>query len=607
MVINNKKYIISVSLITIILFTAAFAIINFEQKHIEITNNLIKTINTKSSYEIKTSSKPKLSIFPWVGVEIPNVTLQNKHTDTHLKITNIAIKIDPIQLLINKTRISAIGLTGLTVNSEVFKELTENFRKIKFENFYPTNTINLEIRNAEIGYVDAKDKEYGLTNLNARVIGYRVGSPFTINAEGQLSQNDITSKIQLKSLVTVSPENIKLRNSHLKATTTTPSGHLRLIMDSNTTYEYATNTLHTADIIGFLNNSEFMGTISTNFDKKTTEGSINVLTFSLKNFIHAIDKRIQLNDRIEPYNTKAQINIKNDIIKINTKIDESKIQSTLFIGKEQNKLVSSANKISIKRDDLKLFYFLLELDANRDFIAETEIKELTYENLIAKKCTLTSTKNNTNSTTEINVKDFYNGTLNAKFEHDLKNNRLTTKVKSAQITPILQDTGITNEPISGTLDITSEISGNGASLEHFYSSMHGPVIAKLKNGHLSRDINPTTLLMNNLTSNDIKISRPAIFNKIKSECYYNNEVLNCSLLKIKTPTSTMTGMTKFNFNNHNLQAYLNLNELEKTKVTPLTIKYSGNINNIKTAIDFEMPHSSTSSILGSYSEKTPIK
>ena len=78
MVINNKKYIISVSLITIILFTAAFAIINFEQKNIEISNNLIKTINTKSSYEIKTSSKPKLSIFPWVGVEIPNVTLQLK-------------------------------------------------------------------------------------------------------------------------------------------------------------------------------------------------------------------------------------------------------------------------------------------------------------------------------------------------------------------------------------------------------------------------------------------------------------------------------------------------------------------------------------------------
>ena len=130
MVINNKKYIISVSLITIILFTAAFAIINFEQKNIEISNNLIKTINTKSSYEIKTSSKPKLSIFPWVGVEIPNVTLQNKHNDTHLNITNIAIKIDPIQLLINKIRISAIGLTGLTVNSEVFKELTENFRKI---------------------------------------------------------------------------------------------------------------------------------------------------------------------------------------------------------------------------------------------------------------------------------------------------------------------------------------------------------------------------------------------------------------------------------------------------------------------------------------------
>ncbi|MBT4885376.1 MAG: hypothetical protein HON55_04400 [Legionellales bacterium] len=600
MVISNKKRIFSVSLIIIIIFTIASAIIDFEQKNIAVSKYIIKTINSKSPYKIKIASEPKLSIFPWIGLEIPNVTFQNELNGNHLDATKIAIKLDPIQLLFRKTKVSAIGITGMKVNKDVFNDILNNFKQINFERLSLQDKINLEIKNSEIEFQESEGNIYNLTKINARLIGYRIGLPFTVSAEGLLNQNNISSKIQLKSLLTISPDNIKLRNSHMNITTLTPKGQIRLIMDSNTAYEIAENKIHINDMIGFLNNSEFIGKMTADIDTKEIYGDIHVLTFSLKNFIHGIDKSIKLNDRMGPYNTNAQIQIKNEMVYISAKIDESKIKSTLTLSGKNKGLVSNINKLNLKKDDLKLLDTLTGLNIWPSFTSATKIERLAYDNLKANKCTITTNKNDKSYTVELNTNDFYNGILNAKLKHVINNYQLTANIKNTQVNPILRDMGITPEPMSGSLDITSSIKGTGISLEELYATMHGPVIIQLKNGHLSNNANPTTLLINNLANENLNISRPTIFKEITSNCYYSKSILDCSLLRIKTPISILTGKTKFNFNNNDLQANLDFNEFQKTKATPITVKYSGNIHHIKAAIDLKSPNSSTSSILQTY-------
>ena len=68
----------------------------------------------------------------------------------------------------------------------------------------------------------------------------------------------------------------------------TPHGQLRLVADSNIDYTFKSQYLRLQDLIGFLNNAEFIGKL--NIDLAKNKQVVAYLMFSLKNFAHAMDK-----------------------------------------------------------------------------------------------------------------------------------------------------------------------------------------------------------------------------------------------------------------------------------------------------------------------------
>lgn len=593
---NRKSPLIVVVCIAVCLFAGASMLIQFEQQSEALTAELIDTINQQSPYQLHTETTPTISIFPWLGIQTQGVTLSHPSSIKPVTAKQVSVKFSPLAWITGSVQISAIRLSGLTVDADTIPPLLQAIKKITFPHINNSSSIDIEIQQATITppanqpWLQAPIKE-----VHARLIGFNLSKPYTINASGEVSFLGQTNTIQIKTLAYVNQESASLRNTHLKVVHPTPHGHLRLIADSNIDYIFQSQHLRLQDLIGFLNNAEFIGKLDMNLANKKTDGNINFLMFSLKNFAHAIDKSIKISDKSGAYNVKAEMRFHPDSAHIMAEIDKQPLDVTIQMDNPQQPVTVHMKSIKLTHEDIDLFSAIHNSSVIPPFDSYIKVDELLWNSLKLNQGTISIAQQP--QVTEITTKfdNFYRGTLSNIIHIYQDHAAMKTLTKHAQVSPLLADLGITPEPASGSMDLVSESNSDGKTYSELLKHAHSRMLVKLRNGHLSSSVNPTTIIMQYLSASNIQTTRPTLYQEIDIHCAMTTDDLICNPIRISTRNSKMQGYMDLARSTFSLQGRMWLDTIKDTTTIPLSVNYRGTLQNILTEIDVNNPQQSLAS------------
>jgi hypothetical protein len=588
-----KSPLIVVIFLVICLFTGAAMLIQFEQQSEVLTAEIIDTINQQSAYQLRTKSTPTISIFPWLGIQTEGVTLSHPSLTTPISAKQVSVKFNPFAWITGAARISAIRLSGLNVQADSIPPLLQAAENITFPHIHNSDTIDLEIQQATIEPpADQPWIQSPITQLHARLIGFNPHKPYTVNASGEVSLLGQSNIVQIKTLAQVDNESASLHNTHLKVLRNTPHGHLRLIADSNIDYTYASKQLHLHDLIGFINNAEFIGKLDLDLAKEQTEGNLHFLMFSLKNFAHAMDKSIKISDKSGAYNTKAEMHFHPGIVEITADIDKQPLEATIDMQRPQQPAALHVKTFKLTTEDVDLFSAIHSSKIIPPFGSYITVDELLWNTLKLKQGTISITQHP--HATEITTKfdDFYRGTLTNVLHLYPDHATMQTLIKHGQVSPLLADLGVSPEPASGTIDLVSDSNSDGRTYSELLNHAHSRMLVKLHNGHLSSSVNPTTIIMQYLSASNIQTTRPTLYQDINAHCTMTSDDLQCNPIHIHTRNSKMQGYMDLARSTLSLQARMWLNTIKDTTTIPLSVNYRGTLQNIMTEIDVNNPQQS---------------
>lgn len=179
-----KKYIklviksaIAIVLVLVLLATALFIYVDPN----DYKNEIAALVKSKTGYSMKIKGNIALSVFPWIGVEVNDVDLENPSGfkgKTLAHVARIDIKAKLFPLLSSRLEMSKITVRGLQLNLQVDKKGKANWdgarkqevestnndkksRKVKF------NIQGIAISEASISYLDMKTgEEHHVSDLN---------------------------------------------------------------------------------------------------------------------------------------------------------------------------------------------------------------------------------------------------------------------------------------------------------------------------------------------------------------------------------------------------------------------------------------------------------
>ena len=592
--LRSIKYpLIAVAVAVISLFAGAAMLIQFEQESSALTTEIITTINQQSPYKLQVQSAPTISIFPWLGIETHDVSLTNQHTSTPITAQQVSIKFNPFSWLTGQARISAIRLTGLNMDADAIPTLLHDLQAVQFPHIHPTDTVDIEIQQATL-HPPANHPylQHPIEKLHARIIGFSLYKPYTINASGDIDLLGQVNSFQVKTLADINDQSATLRNTHLKVLRPTAHGRLRLVADSNIEYAFRSKQLHLNDLIGFLNNAEFIGKLDIDGEKQQTQGNLHFLMFSLKNFAHALDKSVKISDKSGSYNTKAEMDFQPQSITIKADIDKQPVDIVVDRTQTDKPVAIHMHSMKLTYEDIDLFNALNSSHLLAPFNSQIEVDNLLWNNLKLSKgqISITQRPHVTDMTTQFN--NFYRGTLTNTIHLYNDHASMQTHIKHGQVTPLLTDLGVTPEPASGTIELTSESNSEGMSYSELLNNAHSRMLIKLHNGHLSSNVNPTTIIMQYLSASNIQTTRPTLFQDIEAHCTMTPDEVSCNPIHISTRNSKMQGYLDLLRPTYSLQARMWLNAIKESTTIPLSVNYRGTLQNIRTEIDVKNSTSS---------------
>jgi len=179
-----KKYLklviksaIAIVLVLVLLATALFIYVDPN----DYKNEIAALVKSKTGYSMKIKGNIALSVFPWIGVEVNDVELENPpgfKGKTLAHVARIDIKAKLFPLLSSRLEMSKITARGLQLNLQIDKKGKANWdgarkqavestdsdkksRKVKF------NIQGIAVSEASISYLDMKTgDEYHVSDLN---------------------------------------------------------------------------------------------------------------------------------------------------------------------------------------------------------------------------------------------------------------------------------------------------------------------------------------------------------------------------------------------------------------------------------------------------------
>lgn len=587
MMLRNVKYfIIVVACVAALLFASAAMLIQLVQKSEALTTELLEAVNQQSPYQLHVDSHPSISIFPWLGVQVQGVTLTSPSSKTPIAAQQVSIKFSPLAWMTGTARISAVRLSGLTVDADRVPPLLRMLEHITLPHITHGESIDIEIQQATVNPpVNHPWIQGPIENLHARIIGFNLQKPYTVNASGKVPILGSVNTVQVKTLAHIDQKSAAFRNTHLKMVRPTPHGQLRLVVDSNIDYTFKSQYLRLQDLIGFLNNAEFIGKLNIDLAKKQTSGSLHFLMFSLKNFAHAMDKSIKISDKSGAYNTKAKIHFDQSTTHITADIDKQPLHVTAYMNNAQKSVSAHAKSIKLTHEDIDLFSAMHSSGLLPSFNSHIEVDELFWNKLKLQNGMISIVQQHHNTDVTAKFKSFYQGTLTSALHVYNDHAAMQTVVKNSQLSPMLIDLGIAPEPTSGSINLVSESNSDGRTYSELVNHAHSRILVKLHNGYLSSRVDPATIIMQYLSTSNIQTTRPTPYQDIEAHCTMTATNLHCNPIQINTRNSKMKGHMDLTRPTFSVQATMWLDTIKSTTTIPLSVNYRGTLQNIFTEID----------------------
>ena len=523
-------------------------------------------VKEKTGRDLAINGDLSLSLFPWIGISLNDVSLSNAvgfKTEPFAKIQEADVKVKLLPLLSQHVEVSTVVLKGMSLNLEKNQAGKTNWDDMLQSSTEPDATQGkpteqsstlamgaiaiegLQIVDANITWDDAsQDKHYALAGLDLTTDALSLGSPMGIELALTVNSRKPKAKLGLKL------------NGDLVINSTFDKFDFQgmtLVLDAagNAVPEGAMTIEMTSHLIADLSaeGSLTLNPLTIKFDDSTLSGNAAVNHFAKPSiqFDLAVDA-INL-DRYRPKPADT----------------ESSAQTTPVAP-------PSAALALIPVQTLR------DLNIEGIFKAQSLIlKGLTGEEVSVKLVT----KNGVLKS-EQGVKKFYNGSYVGETVVDARQNTpkiiVTEQVTNINIEPLLIDL-LGESPITGVANITAALTTRGNTVPAFKSALNGTAEFSFNDGAVTGVDIDTLMKQAQAILNGDNIANAFVngigktpFSKASGTAQINDGIINNQDLIVTTPLVNVVGVGTTNLVNEQINYQLTLQRSKSSTAEALDSK-----------------------------------
>jgi len=563
------------------------------------------TVKEKTGRDLKINGDLSLSVFPWIGVAINDVSLSNAKgfkADYFAKIENAKVQVKLLPLISKKVEVSTIVLNGMQLNLAKNKQGITNWDDLSQAKQSEQNTTpdksesssstglaalaigGVQINNANIHWDDASSGEtQTISNFNLTTDALSLGSPMGVELGFTLKSNKpvMETKLELKGDLVINNKLNKFEFQNMALLVDSsgdpiPNGKISVNINSN--------------IIADLANSGSLSLkpLTISFNETTIKGSALVKNFA-----------------------KPAINF--DLAADTINIDQYLSQTDDGANTSQKKPVAATPAAAA----------LIPVETLRplDIDGLIKIESAIVSGLKADGVSLKIDAKNGILKTQQEVKTFYNGSYLGKTTIDSRHSTpkitLQEQAKDINIEALLVDLS-GQSSLSGTANIKANLTTQGNTIAAFKSTLNGTSNFSFKDGAITGvDVGALmkqaeAVLKGDLSALAEKGTGKTPFTDISGSAKITRGLVNNNDLIIATPLVNITGKGTANLVNEKIDYRLAMqrtkaqSDAEKADVkdiknTAIPVDISGTFTKPSFKLDIE------SIVLSSQKEKIEEK
>lgn len=271
-----KIFIYIIGLLAALTIVAATAVVLLIDPN-EYRDDIQSWVKAQTGQELSIEGDMKLSLFPWIGVELGAVTLHNPPGFAHAPLAHIggaAVKARLLPLLGGKLEVSRISLQGLELNLEIDKEGRANWDALTGteapapksaptpeQATLPPSLAALAIggislENATLRWTDrSSGQHYLLDEISLETGPIALQQPFDLNGRFHLSSSDpaLQGRVNFGSKITLDPRRQDYRARQFRIETALegpilPHAKMRATLRSNIRVDLAAEQVAMEDL-----------------------------------------------------------------------------------------------------------------------------------------------------------------------------------------------------------------------------------------------------------------------------------------------------------------------------------------------------------------------
>ena len=510
-------------------------------------------VKEKTGRELSIKGQLSLSVFPWIGVGIEQVSLSNASGfkgEHFAQIEQAEVKVKLLPLLSQHLEVSTVVLKGLQLNlaknkagvsnwadmvgtpeSQTEAESTEKASDSSASAIGAIAVGGLQIIDASITWDDASKKErYQLMDLDLTTDALSLGQPmgldlaFTVDS----SKPKATMRLKLQGDVLINAALDKVDVQQLRlvmdaAGDPVPNGAMQVELTSNLVADLA----NAGQLI--------VNPLTIKFDDSTLTG------------------QAQLSDFSKP---AIQFDLAVDTINVDRYMPKQ-AETDASAGKATGAVPTPAATALIPVDTIR------SLDIDGVF----KVGSLIVNGLKAEQTSVQVQAKNGVLKTKQGVKAFYNGRYEGETVMDARQNTpkisINERISGVNIEPLLMDL-MGESKLSGVANINADLTTRGVSIDDFKSALNGRTDFSFKDGAISGiDVaalmqQAKAVLSGDVAAATIDSSGNTLFSDMSGSATINNGLVKNNDLLITSPLMQVKGAGQANLVNEQLDYRLSL-------------------------------------------------
>ena len=215
-----KKYYTTalLAVIAVLFLAASFSISNLQSQSSTYAQTMLTNLSDKTPFQFTTQAPIRISIVPWLGLILDDVTITHKQSKVQTNLTSLQIKLNPwLFFLHEKLEIDAIRIDGLKSTTSQLPSIINlgHSARAAAKHISVNKSINIEVINAHILWETAHQTLLA-KNGHLHVANYNQKKPFTASFDATISGENWQGLLHTTSLIHVKPDHIQLQSNHTR-------------------------------------------------------------------------------------------------------------------------------------------------------------------------------------------------------------------------------------------------------------------------------------------------------------------------------------------------------------------------------------------------------